>query len=223
MTLPPVLRTALGEPNVEHLLVLFMLLTSLLLVAVAFERAFLLLRVGMSIRGAARVVQAARKGTLEDARKACGKLGGPTTTIFTAGLDRALGTIRGDATRAMLREQKRLGGVMKARTWILATAGALMPFVGLFGTVLGVMASFQAIGETGQGGFAVVSVGISRALIATAVGIAVALEGVVLFNVLQSISQKLSRELSLLIDELLELILIEDHSTGEDHAVHAGK
>ena len=68
---------------------------------------------------------------------------------------------------------------MKARLWILATAGALMPFVGLFGTVLGVMSSFEAIGETGQGGFAVVSVGISQALVATAVGIAVALEGVV--------------------------------------------
>ena len=80
------------------------------------------------------------------------------------------------------------------------------------------MASFEAIGETGQGGFAVVSKGISQALIATAVGIAVALEGVVLFNVLQSISQRMTRDLSLLADELLELII-----AGDSHAVHPGK
>jgi biopolymer transport protein ExbB/TolQ len=218
MTLPPVLRSAISDPSVETLLVLFMLATSLVLVAVAFERAFLLARVRVSVRGASRVVQLARRGTLAEAHDAAARLTGPVAPIFTAGLSRAMGAVRGDPTRAMLREQKRLGGAMKARTWILATAGALMPFVGLFGTVLGVMASFQAIGETGQGGFAVVSVGISQALIATAVGIAVALEGVILFNILQSINVKLTRELSLLADELLELII-----AGDDHAVHSGK
>lgn len=218
MTLPPVLRQAMSEPSLETFLVVFMLATSLLLVAVALERAFLLLRIGMSVRAADRIVRVARQGTLEEAREAAGRIRGPATVVFTAGLDRALGTTRGDATRAMLREQTRLKGAIKARTWILATAGALMPFVGLFGTVLGVMASFQAIGESGQGGFAVVSVGISQALIATAVGIAVALEGVILFNILQSISQKQTRELSLLADELLELIL-----AGDEHAVHSGK
>ncbi|MFT5683406.1 MAG: biopolymer transport protein ExbB/TolQ [Myxococcota bacterium] len=218
MTLFPVLRNAISEPSIETFLVLFMLATSLMLVAIAFERAFFLLRVRLSVRGASKIVQIARRGLLSDAYEATTRLTGPTAAIFSAGLSRAMGQVRGDPTRAMLREQKRLGGAMKARTWILATAGALMPFVGLFGTVLGVMASFQAIGETGQGGFAVVSVGISQALIATAVGIAVALEGVILYNVLQSISQKISRELALLIDELLELII-----TGEDHAVHPGE
>ncbi len=216
MTLPPVLQNAMSEPSIETLLVLFMMATSLMLVAIAFERAFLLARVRLSIRGASKLVTLARQGTLAEVQEASTRLTGPVAAIFTAGLSRALGQVRGDPTRAMMREQKRLSGVMKARTWILATAGALMPFVGLFGTVLGVMASFQAIGETGQGGFAVVSVGISQALIATAVGIAVALEGVILFNVLQSISQKITRELSLLVDELLEIII-----AGEGHAVHS--
>jgi biopolymer transport protein ExbB len=218
MHLPPALRAALSEPNAETALVIFMLLISLLLVAVAFERLFLLARVRISMRGVDRVVQTARKGTLVEAQEAAARLSGPAAPIFAAGLDRALGVVRGEPARAIAREQKRLGGALKARTWILATAGALMPFVGLFGTVLGVMASFEAIGETGQGGFAVVSQGISQALIATAVGIAVALEGVVLFNVLQSISQKMTRDLALLADELLELII-----AGEDHAVHSRK
>ncbi len=207
----------IGNLGLEHLLVAFMAATSLLLVAIALERLLFVLRVGLSIRSARKVVLAARTGSIGEARDACDSLGGPARPVFVAGLERALGEVRGDAARAIHREQKRLAGAMKARTWILATAGALMPFVGLFGTVIGVMAAFEAIGESGQGGFAIVSVGISQALVATAVGIAVALEGVFLFNVLQSVAQKLARELALLTDELLELIEIEE----EDRAIHA--
>ncbi len=206
MALPTVLDSAMQDFGLEHLLVLFMLATSFLLVAITFERiaAYMLLRV--SIGGASKVMVEARKGSLADARKACGTKKSAVTDILVVGLDRAVGAVRGEPGRAMMREKKRLVGKLKARTWILATAGALMPFVGLFGTVIGVMASFQAIGESGQGGFAVVSVGISQALIATAVGIAVALEGVFLFNVLQAISGKLTRDVSLIVDEMLELI-----------------
>lgn len=217
MSLPPVLESAASAFSIEYLLVLFMLLTSLLLVAIALERMFMLLRVRLSIGQARDVVQAAIDGSISDAQDQANSMGGPTKPVFVAGLSRAVGASKGDPTRAMLREQKRLAGALKARMWILATAGALMPFVGLFGTVLGVMSSFEAIGETGQGGFAVVSVGISQALIATAVGIAVALEGVFLFNVLNSIALRLKRELSLLADELLELIAISE----DDHAVDA--
>lgn len=206
MALPTVLDSAMQDFGLEHLLVLFMLATSFLLVAITFERiaAYMLLRI--SIGGASKVMVEARKGSLADARKACGTKKSAVTDILVVGLDRAVGAVRGEPGRAMMREKKRLVGKLKARTWILATAGALMPFVGLFGTVIGVMASFQAIGESGQGGFAVVSVGISQALIATAVGIAVALEGVFLFNVLQAISGKLTRDVSLIVDEMLELI-----------------
>ena len=66
----------------------------------------------------------------------------------------------------------------------------------------------------GQGGFAVVSAGISQALIATAVGLFVALEAVVLFNVLQNAGARLARDLGILADEMLELIL----SDRRDHA-----
>lgn len=209
MNLPPVLERIMDDFGLEHLLVLFMLACSLFLVALALERLFLLVRVRASIGSAGKVVLAARNGSIADAGKAAEGLRGPVAAVFKAGLDRELGRTRGDAARAMLRESKRVGGAMKARTWLLGTAGALMPFVGLFGTVLGVMTSFQAIGESGQGGFAIVSVGISQALIATAVGIAVALEGVVLFNFLQSVATRLARDLAMLVDELVELIEFE--------------
>src|SRR5690606_16786057 len=62
---------------------------------------------------------------------------------------------------------------LRTRLWLLATIGSIAPFVGLFGTVVGIMKSFHFIGETGTGGFAVVAAGISEALVATALGLGV--------------------------------------------------
>ena len=209
----------LQGPTLEHVLVGFMLVVSLLLVAIAVERSLSLMRFKKALAGAEGVVAEARDGSIRQAMKAGASLESPVAEVLRPGLERGAGVVKGDASRAMHRELKRLGGALRARYWILATAGALMPFVGLFGTVLGVMAAFQAIGETGQGGFAVVSVGISQALVATAVGIAVALEGVVLFNVLQNMAAALMRELALLVDEIVELVDAE----GGDRAGTAGR
>jgi biopolymer transport protein ExbB/TolQ len=70
--------------------------------------------------------------------------------------------------------------------WILGTIGSAAPFIGLFGTVLGIIRAFHAIALSGTGGFAVVSSGISEALIATALGLAVGIVAVVLFNYFQA-------------------------------------
>jgi len=199
------LTDALDHFGLETALVLFMLLTSVLLVGIAFERAITIGWIRISVRSARDTITAAAATSLIDARVKAKSIKGPMKGVFVAGLDRALGQIKGLPERAMARERKQLAARLKSRTWILATAGALMPFVGLFGTVIGVMEAFFAIGETGQGGFAVVSVGISQALIATAVGIAVALEGVFLFNLVQAFSSTLTRDISHAVDELGEL------------------
>lgn len=64
----------------------------------------------------------------------------------------------------------------------LATAGNTTPFIGLFGTVWGIMSSFHGIGQRGSASLAVVAPGISEALIATAAGLAVAIPAVIAFN-----------------------------------------
>ncbi len=64
----------------------------------------------------------------------------------------------------------------------LATTGNATPFIGLFGTVWGIMASFQDIGVKGSASLAVVAPGISEALVATAAGLAVAIPAVVFYN-----------------------------------------
>jgi biopolymer transport protein TolQ len=67
----------------------------------------------------------------------------------------------------------------------LATTGSTTPFIGLFGTVWGIMTAFKSIGETGSTSLDVVAPGISESLITTAIGLAVAIPAVIGFNYLQ--------------------------------------
>jgi biopolymer transport protein ExbB len=84
-------------------------------------------------------------------------------------------------------ERRRLdeGRLLKRGIWILGTIGASAPFIGLFGTVIGIIKSFHQMAVMGTGGFAVVAAGISEALIATALGLVVAIIAVIFFNFMQ--------------------------------------
>jgi biopolymer transport protein TolQ len=72
--------------------------------------------------------------------------------------------------------------MVESRMNVLATTGSTGPFIGLFGTVWGIMSSFQKIGATKMASLAVVAPGISEALIATAVGLAAAIPATVAYN-----------------------------------------
>lgn len=72
--------------------------------------------------------------------------------------------------------------LMESKLTALATTGSTGPFIGLFGTVWGIMSSFHKIGATGSASLAVVAPGISEALVATAIGLAAAIPAVVLYN-----------------------------------------
>jgi len=80
--------------------------------------------------------------------------------------------------KAESQEISRLGKALP----FLATTGSSTPFIGLFGTVWGIMASFHDIGVTGSASLAVVAPGISEALVATAAGLAVAIPAVIFYN-----------------------------------------
>jgi biopolymer transport protein ExbB len=73
---------------------------------------------------------------------------------------------------------------LRAGTGVLASIGAIAPFVGLFGTVFGIMNSFLAIAETKTTNLAVVAPGIAEALLATAIGLAAAIPAVLFYNIL---------------------------------------
>jgi len=91
--------------------------------------------------------------------------------------------------------------------WILGTIGAAAPFIGLFGTVLGIIRAFHAIGLAGTGGFPVVAAGISEALIATALGLAVGIVAVVAYNYFQSRVERIEAALRIGSGRVLEAVV----------------
>lgn len=84
---------------------------------------------------------------------------------------------------------------LESKLNILASTGSTGPFIGLFGTVWGIMGSFHKIGLTGSASLAAVAPGISEALIATAIGLAAAIPAVMLYN--HFITQIRKEEISL--------------------------
>ncbi len=96
-------------------------------------------------------------------------------------LDMQLATmenLKRSVRKAQLMESDRMSRSLA----FLATTGSATPFIGLFGTVWGIMTSFKDIGERGSASLAVVAPGISEALIATAAGLAVAIPAVIFYN-----------------------------------------
>ncbi|MDO3378187.1 protein TolQ [Geoalkalibacter halelectricus] len=88
----------------------------------------------------------------------------------------------------------------------LATTGSIAPFIGLFGTVWGIMDSFHGIGETGSASLAVVAPGISEALLATAIGLAAAIPAVVGYNHYLAKITNLSNQMDNFSQELLNIV-----------------
>jgi len=98
--------------------------------------------------------------------------------------------------------------------WVLGTIGSSAPFVGLFGTVMGIIRAFHAMAITGTGGFGVVAAGISEALIATALGLAVGIVAVVLFNYFTSRVDRIDAALRIGSARVLEAVLTARRAHG---------
>ena len=98
------------------------------------------------------------------------------------GLDRSdvMDTVR----RAIQRAAALTASDLKKGVPSLATIGSTAPFVGLLGTVIGVISAFQGIGASGSAGIGAVSIGISEALVETALGLVVAIPAVWFYNYL---------------------------------------
>ncbi len=100
--------------------------------------------------------------------------GNDTLDMRLAGMD----NLKRAVNRAAAGEMENLARTLN----FLATTGSATPFIGLFGTVWGIMSSFHGIGQRGSASLAVVAPGISEALVATAAGLAVAIPAVIFFN-----------------------------------------
>lgn len=109
--------------------------------------------------------------------------------------------------RAIERSTVLTNAEMKSKLGGLGTIGSTAPFVGLFGTVLGVITAFQGMAKSGSGGLGSVSAGIAEALIETAFGLFVAIPAVMAYNYFQTRMERFEVEMSNSASELIDFFL----------------
>jgi biopolymer transport protein ExbB len=131
----------------------------------------------------------ARAATLDAARTELEKAKGPVVRMVDAAaaeVDRSADLnadgIKERAAALISRIEARAGRVINRGTGILGTIGSTAPFIGLFGTVWGIMNSFIGISKTHTTNLAVVAPGIAEALLATAFGLVAAIPAVIIYN-----------------------------------------
>lgn len=180
-----------------------LLLCSILCVGIGIERIVALYRAG---RADARLGPVLREmlsaGRVAEATRRCEQADSPLARIMNAGLgaqEEEPEQRRQAVERALLRETAQTERYMP----VLATIGSVSPFIGLFGTVLGIMRAFRDIGLAGSAGSAVVAAGIAEALVATATGLFVAVIAVVAYNHLMTWAQGVVTNAQLTAEELL--------------------
>ena len=108
--------------------------------------------------------------------------------------------------RALERQASREVQTLKRGLGLLATVGSTAPFVGLLGTVMGIVTAFQQMAASGSGGLGTVSAGISEALVTTAIGLLVAIPAVMGFNFLQGWVDARSVDISESSNEFLDAV-----------------
>ncbi|MFS2317001.1 protein TolQ [Maricaulis sp. D1M11] len=130
----------------------------------------------------------------------------PFAKVFAAGLREWKGANPGGrVAKAAGAEAGRELSAAESGLGILATIASAAPFVGLFGTVWGILNSFRAIAAQGDANLAVVAPGIAEALFATALGLLAAIPAVIFFNALSSNIGQYAAKLEGFVDELSAL------------------
>lgn len=163
-----------------------LLLTSLVSVYVMAERTlYFYIISGHAQQISKLLAEHLDKGEVDTLCQELKKLHCPEARILCVGLS-AFGRGAANVHERMESQLIKEKTAMETNLTFLATAGSNAPFVGLFGTVLGVIKAFHELSLQGSGGGTMVMSGISQALIATAVGIMVAIPALVAYNYFKS-------------------------------------
>ena len=102
--------------------------------------------------------------------------------------------------------------VLETNLSFLATVGSTSPYVGLFGTVWGIMNSFRALGNVQQASISLVAPGIAEALIATAMGLFAAIPAVIAYNRYSNDVERLISRYDIFMDEFSSILHRHAHS-----------
>jgi biopolymer transport protein ExbB len=185
-----------------------LLFISVVILAIIFERLWALSGIqSKSAKLADSLVAPLRQGKFNEALQATQARSNPAERVYHV-LIAAAQTLDRDHL-VELDEERRFQETLELNRyiWVLATSGASAPFIGLFGTVVGILVAFQSMAIMGTGGFSVVAAGISEALISTALGLAVAIVAVIFFNYFSVKIQNINALLQINGDRLIDAAL----------------
>lgn len=159
-----------------------LLICSIISLSVILERLWTISR---AARAAGRlnklVAESTGDGTFTDALALSRRDESPLGLVYKAVLSQP---DLEDSMRTRVAQQRHAAAtrILKRHIWLIGTIGSLAPFIGLLGTVIGIVRAFENMAATGSGGFAVVAAGISEALVATAAGLLVGVMSIFSFN-----------------------------------------
>lgn len=185
---------------------LALLVCSIVVVAIVFER--LLFFAQQHVDADELVRQLSQRiglGDLAGAIALCDQNTGMLPRILKFGLQRGERS-RTDVAEALSIELRKQIGSLERHLAIIGTIAVIAPFIGLFGTVLGIIHAFDDIALKGNSSPAVVAAGVSEALITTAAGLFVAVTAVIFFNYFKVRAKANTREMAGAADELAEVL-----------------
>jgi len=180
---------------------------SLLSIAVFLERLFYYRkrsRVGRR-EFMARLAKALKGNSLDKAMDLCAAAATPFAQVVCAGLELA-GRPHKEISNAMEREITIETVKLERLTSIVATIGNTAVYIGLFGTVLGIIRAFHDISSAGAGGMSIVIGGVAEALVCTATGLFVAIPAVIFFNYFAKRVEHFVNDMELCASELTDMM-----------------
>jgi biopolymer transport protein ExbB len=172
-----------------------------------------------------KVVDALVRRDVATARSLCESAKTPIGEIFLEGL-RWRNIALEDLNSVLATSRQEAATRLKRGLWVIGTIGSLAPFIGLFGTVVGIIKAFHEMAVQGSGGFTVVAAGISEALVATAAGLAVAILALAAYNYLQvrsgAVAQHFARACERFVQGLLFVESVSEPAPAQKGEVRHG-
>ncbi|MCB9736234.1 MAG: MotA/TolQ/ExbB proton channel family protein [Deltaproteobacteria bacterium] len=220
-----------------RLILILLILMSVLSLVIMFERAFAFMRTKQeSLSFAGKVAPILERGDLEGAyalAKGNEKIGYLGRLIrgglgaYHAKKHEAEDLCFESTARALERQSQRESHTLRRGLTTLASVSSLAPFVGLLGTVVGIVNSFTSMAETGAGGLGTVSAGVAEALVATATGLFVAIPALAVYNYMQGWVDARGVDMAETANELLDIVASDlkvrhadaRHATAEEAVV----
>jgi len=152
-----------------------------------------------------RIARALKGGDIEKVMEICRETLAPFSNVVYSGLE-LYGHQEKEISNAMEREITIETTKLERYTGIVGTIGNTAVYIGLFGTVLGIIRAFHDISGAGTGGMSIVIGGIAEALVCTATGLFVAIPAVIAFNYFAKKVENFMNDMELCASELIDLI-----------------